>query len=349
MNSRKLELLLSMIMILITSCQKNENSPTNTIKCKLTESATSGQFDINGTDPGTYTQSQKLEYNDKNLISGRSTQQANKTKSNKTYMYSTSESFQYNADGFLVKQISQGSTKDYSNINSTYSSSITYEYTNSRLTKEARATSSFDGTKTVTSTINITYEYNTDGKVTKYAYTSSSSDGGTSSYLSTYEYTNGLLSKLSYTSGGVITTPLIEVNSQGFITKQVDGARELRYQYDADGNTLKTETWKNGKKTEARVYEYDDKQNVNLTSYAPFKGHPDLNFYGNDYLAAHNIIKDERLIVDGAGVEKPYGSTVYTFQYNSNNLPTSSSTSYTGSDGKISQQSSVSYTYKDCQ
>ena len=336
-------------LVLFASCKKTEDNPDNTTQCKLTETSINGQSDLTGTDPGTYSQTQKNEFNDKNLLSGRSTQQSSKTKSNKTSTYSSSENFQYNADGYLVKQVSQSSSTDINNKSYTYSGTSTYEYTNNRLTKEARTTSNFDGSKTVTSTLNITYEYNTDGKVTKYAYTSSSSDGSSSNYFSTYEYNNGILSKLSYSIGGVSTTPLIEVNNQGLITKQVTGTQEFRYQYDTEGNVLRTETWKSGKKTDIRIYEYDNKQNVNLTSYPQFKGHSDLNFYGKDYLATHNMIKDERRSVDGSGLEKITGSNVFTFQYNSQNLPTSGESMYTGSDGKIVQKTSVNYTYKDCQ
>jgi hypothetical protein len=337
-------------LLFIASCKKGENNPDNTSKCKLTEISTNAQFDITGTDPGTYTASQKFEYNDKNLLSGRTNQQNNKTKSNKTYTYSSSENFQYNADGFLVKQISQSSSKDYSNVSNNYSGTTNYEYTNNRLTKEARTTSYFDGSKTVTSTANYSYEYNADGKVTKYAYISSSSDGSTRNFSYMYEYTNGILSKLTINDQGVVSTPLIEVNSRGLITKQVNGTQEYRYQYDTEGSVLRTETWNGGKKKEVRVYEYDTKQNVFLTSTPQFRGHPDFStFYGNDYLATHNLIKDERLSVDGAGMEKSTGSNVFTYQYNSNNLPISGESTYTGSDGKISQTTSVNYTYKDCQ
>ena len=335
-------------VLFLASCKKSENNPANIPKCKITEIITTGQ-DVTGSDPYSYTLSYKFDYNDKNLMSGNSVQQNGKTKNNKTTTYGATTNYQYDADGFLIKQVYQSSSKDLDNLNSSYSFTFTYTYKNGKLEKSVFNNSSTDNKgKTTTETRTENYEYNADGKLSKYS-NMSIRDGSSTNTFYLYEYANGILSKLSYNNGisGTVT-PLIEINSQGLLTKEVNGTQEYRYQYDTDGNLLRSETWRSGIKMYINIYEYDTQQNINL-SIPKFKGHPDVSFYlGKDYLATHNITKDSRGRIIG-GVEKIDYTYAYTYQYNSQNLPASSEVLLTGSDGKVMQQSTVNYTYKDCQ
>jgi YD repeat-containing protein len=334
------------------SCKK-ESSPANPASnCKLTDILTSGRADMQTADPYSFTTTDRIEYNDKNLESGYSSQTSYKYNSNKTASYSSSYNYQYDVNGFLIKQISQGSTNDKAGNYGTSTYTTTYEYANSRLTKTTASGISTANGKTTNSTGTTTYEYTADGKLSKYANAYSSSDGSSSSSFTLYEYSNGKLSKISYSSGAGIITPLIEFNSQGLLTKTVTATAESRFQYDAEGNQVRQEQWSGGKKTDIRIYTLDSKQNAYTLVYPRFKGHPDFSFYvghNSSRVFTHNVIKDERIYVDPLGIEKPDGSFVYTYQYNGSNLPSAADAVYTDSNGKISQQFSISYTYSGCQ
>jgi YD repeat-containing protein len=344
---KKIALIAISIVFFSTSCKKNEDPAANVSRCKITEIAATGQGDMTSVDPYSFTETKKFEYNDQNLLSGISYLRSGKTASNKTFTYGYSYSYQYDANGYLIRQAYQSSNVDASG-SSSYSASTSYEYAANRLIKQTNNSSSVDAKGvTITGTTISSYEYTTDGKISKNSYSYLGSDGTVDSYFTTYEYNIGILSRYSVNRAGVITSPFIEVNSQGLITKEID-KYETRYQYDAEGNLTRWELWSNGAKTNIEIYEYDTKQNVTLLSYPQFKGREVFPFYGKSDFGTHNITKDSRLTVE-AGIEKPSSTYSFTFQYNSNNLPTSSATTYAGADGKIFQQSNVSYTYKDCQ
>jgi YD repeat-containing protein len=337
----------------LISCKK-ETSPGTAAasNCKITDMLTSGSSDLQAADPYTYTTTEKIDYNSKNLMSGYTNQTSSLFKSKKTSSYSSSNNYQYDDNGFLIKQISQTSNTDKTGASGTSTYTAIYEYTNGRLTKSTSTGVSSTGGKIVNSTGTITYEYTTDGKLSKYLSVYAATDGTSNNSFTLFEYTNGKVSKYSYNSGSTIITPLFEVNSQGYLTKTVTSNDESRFTYDAEGNRVRQERWYNGKKSDIRIYTLDSKQNVSAQLYKPFKGHPDYSFfYGHSNYSTftHNVIKDETIDVDNAGVERPSYTWTYSYQYNGNNLPTASDMTLIDVNGKASQQYSKSYTYTGCQ
>lgn len=338
--------------LLLNACKKDSSGGTPTGSCKLTEVVTTGTADIGSSDPYTVNTTERLTYNDQHLLSGFSTQSQGKYSSNKTYTYNSNYSYQYDASGFLLKDILQTSGRDAAGKTNSRNYTNDYTYTNSKLTKKQQSYTAVDDGKTSSGSTTLTYEYNGEGKLTKYTFAYTSSDGSGGSSFTTYEYSGGKLSKLTYSDGrGGTVTPLIEVNAQGLMTKNVSGTTDFRYQYDAAGNLVRTEQYSAGKKTDVSIYETDGKQNAAAMFYPAFKGHPDIDFYmgkNSTYAFTGNLLKDERIYVDGAGVEKTSAGFYFTYTYNAHNLPSTSTRVYKNSEGKTIQQSSSSYTYMDC-
>ncbi len=334
------------------SCKK-DNTPANiTSNCKITEMLTNGSGNLQSADPYTYTTTEKIDYNDKNLQSGFTSQTTSVYKSKKTSNYSYSNNYQYDANGFVIKQIAQSSSTDIAGVYNSNNYTTTFEYSNNRLTKSISTGISSTGGKNVNSTGTVTCEYTADGKLSKYANVYSASDGSSGNSFVLYEYSNGKVSKYSYSSGSSIVTPLIEINSQGYVTKLVTSTDETRNVYDAEGNRLQQEQWYGGKKTDIRIITLDNKQNVYALYTRPLKGQPDFTFFSGHFNFSsftHNVIKDESIYVTAAGAEIPEGHSDYTYQYNSHDLPTTTAVVYTDGNGKISQQYTKSYTYTGCQ
>ena len=334
------------------SCKK-ENSPGNAASnCKITAILTNGSGDLQSADPYTSITNEKIDYNDKNLQSGFTSQSSTLYKSKKTATYSYSNNYQYDANGFVIKQVAQSSSTDKAGVYTSNNYTTMFEYTNNRLTKSTSTGVSITGGKTVNSTGTVTYEYTTDGKLSKYANVYSGSDGSSSNGFVLYEYSNGKVSKYSYSSGSSIITPLIELNSQGYVTKLVTSTDETRNTYDAEGNRIRQEQWSGGKKTDIRIITLDNKQNAYALYAQPLKGQPDFSFFSGHFNISsftHNVTRDEYIYVSPAGVEIPQGHSDYTYQYNGNNLPTAVDIIYTDGNGKASQQYSKSYTYTGCQ
>ena len=335
------------------SCKKESSPGTAAAStCKITDMLTNGSGDLQAADPYTFTTTEKIEYNDKNLQSGFTSQTSTLYKSKKTSTYSYSNNYQYDANGFAIKQVAQSSGTDKAGTYTSNNYTTTFEYTNSRLTKSTSTGVASTGGKTVNSTGTVTYEYTTDGKLSKYANVYAGSDGSSGNSFVLFEYSNGKVSKYSYSSGSSIITPLIELNSQGFVTKLVTSTDETRNSYDAEGNRVRQEQWSGGKKTDIRIITMDNKKNAFALYAQPLKGHPDFTFFSGRFNISsytHNVPRDESIYVSPAGVEIPEGHTDYTYQYNSNNFPAAVDIKYTDSNGKISQQSSKSYTYTGCQ
>jgi hypothetical protein len=350
---KKTFIMATAISLLSLSACKKELSPGPAAgSCQLTDILTTGSGDIGSADPYTATTSEKLTYNDQKLLSGYSYQSQSKYSSNKTSTYSAVYNYQYDANGYLLKDTYQSNGKDAAGKTSSSSYTDDYNYANNRLRTKKQAWQSTSDGKTASGSTSTVYEYNTDGKMAKYSYTYTASDGSSGSSFVTYEYSGGKLLKYSYSDGrGGVVTPLIEINSQGLLTKSVNGSVESRYQYDAGGNLFKIEEYRTGKKTDVQVYEHDDKKNCSAMIYPEFKGHPDLDFYmgkNSMYHFTGNVLRNERFYVDAAGVEKPAGGYNYSYTYNSNNLPSTSSYTYKDSNGKTTQKSAASYTYSGC-
>ena len=342
--------LVFLTIVLFSACKKNNDvnttAPAASI-CKLTEIITTGRGELTTADPSTFTTTEKMEFNDKNIQTGYSLQSNASYAGGKTSSTLITRDFQYDADGYLVKEIFQVSSKD--KAGKTYVSNTTqnYEYGKGLLLKKTLS-STYNSNGTVSNeTGTILYEYTTDGKISKYTNTNSSSPAVN---FELFEYSNGKLSKFSFTYSGTLVTPLIEVNSQGLVTKLVSPAFESRYQYDAEGNNIRQELWRSGTK-DITVYELDTKQNVSAKVVPLFKGQPDLSFYAgreNAYSFTHNMTTEKFLFADISGVEKSRGANTITYQYNSNGLPAAGSRTSIDANGKIAEQAAMSYTYSGC-
>ncbi len=339
-----------LLVILFSACKKNNdanvaNPPASS--CKLTQIITTGRGELTSGDPSTFTITEKMEYNDKNIQTGYSLQSNASYAGGKTGSTLINRDFQYDADGFLVKEIYQASSKD--KAGKTYSSNTTqiYEYSKGLLIKKTLS-SSYNSNGTVSNeTGTLLYEYTTDGKIAKYTNTSSSS---TATNFQLFEYSNGKLSKISFTISGTLVTPLIDVNSQGLVTKLVAPSFEYRYQYDGEGNNIRQELTRSGTK-DITVFELDTKQNVSAKVIPVFKGQPDLSFYSgreNGYSFTHNMTAEKFLFADISGVEKSLGANIITYQYNSNGLPTAGSRTSSDANGKTIETAAMSYSYIGC-
>ena len=338
--------------LLLDACKKDASGSAAVDNCQLAEVITTGTADIGSPDPYTINTTERLTYNDQHLLSGFSSQSQGKYSSNKIYTYNSNYSYQYDANGYLLKDILQTSGRDAAGKTNSRNYTNDYTYVNKRLIRKQQSYTAADDGKTSSGGSTLAYEYNADGKLSKYSFSYTNSDGSGGSSFTTYEYSGGKLSKLTYSDGrGGTVTPLIEVNTQGLMTKNVSGTTDFRYQYDAAGNLVRTEQYSAGKKTDISVYETDGKQNAAAMFYPAFKGHPDIDFYmgrNSTYSFTGNLLKDERIYVDGAGVEKTSAGFYFTYTYNAHNLPSTSTRIYKNSDGKIIQQSASSYTYTNC-
>jgi hypothetical protein len=342
------------MVVLFAACKKNNDvnvTAPPASSCKLTEIITTGRGELTTADPSTFTTTEKMEYNDKNLQSGYSYQSSAKYTSGKTSNTLYTRDFQYDANGYLIKEIFQVNSMDKAGKTSSSNTIQNYEYNNGRLIKTSRSNTNSSNGTTTNETGTLSYEYTSDGKLSKETNTSLSSAGVSSTNFVLYEYTNGKLSKLSFTDGsGSLITPLIEVNSQGLVTKIVAPAFEFRYQYDAEGNNLRQENWRSGTK-DITVYELDSKQNVTQMTIPQFKGHPNSSFHlgkRNSFYFTHNTLARKFLFADRTGIEKSTGYYTYTYQYNSRGLPAAGGRTYTDEYGKIAEQAAMSYTYSGC-
>ena len=353
MMKKQIDVLLYILVVIalsFTSCKKNNDVNTTTpaaSTCKLTEIITTGRGELTMADPSTFTMTEKTEYNDKNVQTGYSLQSNASYSAGKTSSTLITRDFQYDADGYLVKEIYQAGSKDKTGKTYTSVTTQNYEYNKGLLAKTTLSSSYNDNGTVTNETGTFLYEYTADGKIAKYTNTNS---GSSATNFQLFEYSNGKLSKFSFTLSGTLVTPLIEINSQGLITKMVSPSFEYRYQYDAEGNNIRQETWRNGTK-DITVFELDNKQNVSAKVIPLFKGQPDLSFYAgreNAYNFTHNMTTEKFLFADISGVEKSRGVNAITYQYNSNGLPSAGNRTSTDANGKIIEQVAMSYTYSGC-
>jgi YD repeat-containing protein len=326
--------LFAIVLQLNNACKKNnETTPENT--CKLTQ-----YTNTSTTATGTSNYTQTYDYNDKGLMSGSSGTSQNKDKSgNQLTTGSSSTSYQYDADGYLIKQLYQRQGTSKADGSTTESSTTDYQYQNGRLTKRTYTSTQTAKGKTTTDGYVFTYEYDAEGNNIKFSYTKS---GAATSSAILYEWKDKKLTKITNIDGGTQTIPFIEVNANGYITKQINtDGRETRYTYDSEGSVIRQENWYGGKKTGAYEYEYDAQKDWGVLSDPVFKWLPKNNFNG---LNLHNPTKYTYFNVDGSGQETIGSSTSYSYQYNTKGYPTGYSGNSTG--GNVTN---VVLTYKDCQ
>lgn len=235
----------------------------------------------------------------------------------------------YDGAGFLTSQSNtyEGTEGGKTTVQS---SKNTYDYANGRLVKDARRDI---GTAGEVSNSSTAYEYDSNGKIAKLT-----SDSRGTLYIQTF--TSGVLTKLLIRDVNGVETQPATINSQGLITKYVRGSTSYdTYEYDSQQRVVREEHWFNGKLNSYRLNEYDDKIAALYSAIPAFKGHPLVESSGK-----YNITRYTLYGLDGAGLIKKQGDTVYQYTYNAKGYPLE----YTYSDAVSGLTGKVTFTLTDC-
>lgn len=199
-----------------------------------------------------------------------------------------SAEYAYNSSGYLIEAPGR-----------------TYEYVSGRLSKMI-----YGGT------FETTYTYNSAGQLTK-----EEDDNGVKTL---YEYTNGNPTKRTYEyPNGTSSEVSFEFNTDGLISKSIQGLYESYYEYDAEDMLIEIETFYDGIKDSRVVYEYDDANRAPVIESVvnSAKGMPDP-LRGLNGKSLHNLTsRTEYEMVEGAEVIDDM--EVYIYEYNSKNYPVS--------------------------
>ena len=337
---KKGALIVGLAFILIT-CSKKDPTPNTASQCQITSYFKTDNI-MRASNPYAYSTTQTATYNAQNLIAGFDVVTDFQYTSGTKVKNSTSRTYEYDANGFVTTETNQFSSDGNGGLS--VSDTYNYEYINNVLTKSTQKNTTINGSTSYAYTTVKTYEYNKDGKISKTTSNTTYATGA-EAYAVLYEYTNGLLSKVTEDDGAAgSTSSQVEVNSRGLITKEVYSISENHYQYDAEGNLIRKESWQTNKKTGGYTYEYDTKVNADRQFYPTKKGWSQTNLYGsyNDF-PTHNITK--YTYYDGSDVVT--GGGLYTYEYNSHDYPTT--VSYTSTSTSSQSQGSTTYTYKNCQ
>lgn len=254
---------------------------------------------------------------------------------------SNSKSFQYDKDGFLSVRLTKYDARDRNNSTLEQNTVDSFTYDQGRLTRTIT-----NYTSTSTHREVLTYAYDQAGNLQK------STDSADGVFLESikYDYSNETLFKITKTNSSGTFVPYFEVNSQGQFTKTIEGTREYRYQYDAEGELIRQEGYDSGKPTQAVTYEYDKYKNPDLLQYPVLKGQPRLTYlsYINAF-SAHNIIKASYFKGDATGQWVPNGYGGNSCQYNAKGYPeTILRKSFDQLGNIVSIGPSSFYTYSHC-
>jgi hypothetical protein len=279
----------------------------------------------------------------------------NQVGSNSTYTYNYSDgkkqtstnsvSNQYDKDNFLLRRIYQynATGKDGTTTNS--NTNTEHSYTDGRLSKTTHNIN--DNGKV--SNYSFSYEYSADGKLTKQSTTYDNS-------YTKYEWNGVKLQKMTHVDQvGNSSSPFLEYNSEGLLIKSIrtfggGSTDEYRYQYDNSGQQIRFERYINTKPASAYTYEYDDKINPGIQLYPKPKGHPTIPDTQAEYVYKNNQTKFTYYSGDPVtGTWKTESSTVYTLDYNAQNLPVEIVSQALDKDGIQTSTSRTTYEYIDCQ
>lgn len=314
----------------LITCGKKDPAPQQA-QCLLTGYSNSGSFTTGAA--YTYTGTQTITYNSQDLIAGSDNTTLEQFANGNKVTTSAKRTYEYDANGFMTSQTDQFSSDAGGSFLST--DTYNYEYANNLLTKSTHSNTTLNTGVTSSFTTTEIYQYNNAGKIVQMSSTTSGAAGNLS-FSVLYEYTNGVLSKITEDDGGGPSSGEVEVNAQGLITKIVYPTSENHYQYNEEGNLLKLESWQSNKKSSTITYEYDTNPGITRLIFPPQKGVSQLNLYGNTN--THNITKLTQY--DGSDVIT--NQTVYTYTYNSHGYPNTESYTSAGA------QSTFTFSYKDC-
>jgi YD repeat-containing protein len=342
-------LFIGLITFLISCSDDDEATPAPAVipppsVCKVKSQTTSGS----GTESATVTYTYNFAFNHTydpagNMLSSNSTYNYNYS-DGKTAASTISEKNVFDENGFILNKTSQYSSTGKDGTASNSSNEHVYTYEKDRLTKES-VNSIRDGK---TKDYSFSYEYDIDGKLTKF----------TSTYDNSYikfEWNGNILQKMTRVDQvGNTNTPFLEYNQAGLLVKSIETrgstTDEYRYQYDADGQEIRFERYINAKPSSAYTTEYDNKDNPFKQLYGKFKGHPTLPDTRSEYSPKRNITKSVYYTANiTTGEWEVSNTTLYTNDYNGKNLPVEVVSKTLDKTGKQTNTHRISYVYQDCQ
>ncbi|HKZ38913.1 MAG TPA: hypothetical protein VJ184_14725 [Chryseolinea sp.] len=340
------------VVTFLVSCSDDDDATPSTAAvippppsvCKVKSQTTSGSGIESATVTYTYTFAFTHTYDaDGNQINSNSTYNYNYS-DGKTAASTIAEKNVFDKNGFILSKTSQYSSTSKDGTVSNSSNDFVYTYDKDRLIKES-VTSIRDGK---TQDYSFSYEYDIDGKLTKFISTYDNS-------YAKFEWNGNILQKMTRVDQfGNTNTPFLEYNQDGLLVKSIEtrsgSTDEFRYQYDAEGQQIRFERYINAKPSSAYTNEYDNKDNPFKQLYGKFKGHPTIPGTQSVYAPKHNVTKSVYYNANTTtGQWEVYNTTLYTNDYNGRNLPVEVISKTLDKDGKQTNTHRISYTYQDCQ
>ena len=355
-NFRKIVLSLVLLgTVMIFSCQNDDPAPApvttptptptpTTAQCKVQTQSISGTGRESETVTYTYDFVFTYTYDNKGNQTGQTGTYKYKYSDGKMETSSNSTSNQFDANDYIIRRVTQSSSTRKDGTASNSSTNVEFTYADDRLIKEDYIM--VDNGKP--RNFNFSYEYNTEGKVTKMSNTYDNS-------YNKYEWNGNKLQKMMRVDQyGNINSPFLEYNNDGRLVKSIEtsggSSDEMKYQYDADGQLVRYERYINSKPSSAYASEYDNKENPSRQMYPKLKGHPSVPRVQADYELKHNVIKEMSYNGDPVtGEWKINSTTLYTLDYNNKNLPTEVVGQRLDDKGIQKNTNRTSYVYQDCQ
>lgn len=339
------------IIVLAGSCSsKDDPAPVAPevippVACKVKSQTVSGTGRESATVTFTYNFIYTFSYDESGNQVGSNSSYKYTYSDGKTQMSTNSISNQYDKDNFLIRRVSQYNATGKDGATSNSNTNSEYTYNEGRLSKTTHNIN--DNGKL--SNYSFSYEYNAEGKLTKLSTTYDNS-------YTKYEWNGDKLQKMTYVDQvGNSTSPFLEYNSAGLLVKSIrtyggGSTDEYRYQYDNSGQQVRFERYINTKPSSAYAYEYDDKVNPNGQLYPTPKGHPKIPDTQAEYVYKSNQTKFTYYAGDAVtGAWKTENTTIYTLDYNAQNLPVEIISQTLDKDGIQTGTTRTTYEYIDCQ
>jgi hypothetical protein len=325
-----------LMLAFFASCNSNDDPapatpnppPPPPNACKIQTQTASGMGRESATVTYTYQYTFSYAYDEHgNRVSESSTYKYDFSDGKKATSTS-SASNQFDDNGFLIKSVMQYASTNKDGVASSQSNNSEYEYANDRLIKESHHYINNGVVKDYSSS----YEYDADGKVVKVVNTYDNS-------YTKYEWNGNKLFKMTRVDQyGNSVSPYLEYNAQGWLVKSIrtysSTSDEMRFEYDSEGQVIRTERYINAKPSSAWTNEFDKKDNPYLITYAKLKGHPILPAEQPYNMPKHNYLKTSSYNANPTtDAWELASSTVYEYDYNAKNLPVEVITKTTDSGG----------------
>ncbi|MDJ1480221.1 hypothetical protein QNI16_06975 [Cytophagaceae bacterium YF14B1] len=299
-------------LVFITACKPdNDETPTPQKTCRLTDSQSITLYPNGSKD----TVTSHYEYNNQgSMISVKQVSSGGTT---------TNGIYTYDSRGFL------SGLKTTTDGNNTSLSMVTYTYVQDKLSR------TFTVYESATEQYTSDYNYNTDGKMTYMVWQGKYflNDGTNLIYKDSILnfYTDRKLTEaLEYRERdqfAYTTRYTIETDANGrVLSRSGEDGNVVRYQYNADGEVTRQDSYYNNKLIAYTEYEYDTKKDIgSLTTPIP-NGHI-ANMYG---INVHNILKYVYYSdTNPAQTLQQSSSYLYEYEYNEQGYPTKKIQKYT--------------------